>query len=498
MSARCDRRDPFSTLLAVLFVLALASASCGLATGEPRTEVVLRDIQPTVVPEVEPSSNATPQRACSDAAPIGCPSVATGNIWTYETLVEFYGSPAAVALAGGLRDRLIAQLGCASIEPPARYVATSEADVQAALASIPDAFVAGFFAELFARQAIADQRCADPDGWLEAERGLLAFATNFETLRGESSGDLATGFADGPAVASAVVSLYERLYRFLLSSPADEASDLWLSSAHFAHVRRASLDVGGAELDAIVTGGAALSAAIDFRLLNVGEMEVFNATGVGDSLVADVALVDQLLDEATGSTVVLWGIHAESLLTPCASTEKPQAVVRQLAGQRGLLLLAGLSTFAEIGVDGSDSILAGFDPATGDSRSAPNGTNFARAASQISDVRGRFENADVCSSAVEFVAGNVKRWSAAGHRVVLFAVPISPTLGSAAGEGEVLAKSVADLETAAGPLVNFSDFSRWLTDPGYFYDLYAVNDVGRPLTTEAVGLLLTSAMQDER
>lgn len=508
--------------IALLFCALSLVWVAGCSSGTQQIAQQTPDGSETTEPTDSSSQNegTAPDDASNDAAAAAETTTPTPaptpipTVGSYGSIADFVGSPDALSLARGLRNRLVALSGCTAAPPGMLTIDPGHFD--ALVAAVPDQPARNALTSAIAQVSEADQTCAsDSNAWAAMMRSALNDLVAFESAVG-STPVSATAMdtkpnesADLTLLTSDIVSMNDRLYSALTSRNPIQASNVWWASSHLAHARGLrSLAANGAPVDALMLGDSTMAfLAPPVALTDATGLSIANVAVDGSRIGTQAALADEFISAAVpdgGSTTVVWGLTTIAFFRTCPSG--PDSAIDYLAVQN-----AAFAPIPELAaVDPLDRLL-GSDPVNpsyggttlaeeaatrhpdnwvyGARAAVPAADNPDARARQVDRWASTFDDPSVCDAEFAFLEAEAADLRARGHRVVLLAMPLSDDLTAMHPDGRAAHQAVVDRigASARNVGVEFVDFSSTLTND-QFRDLTHVNTTGsdamRPLLAE--------------
>lgn len=426
-------------------------------------------------------------------------------------LADFVGSDDAFVIADGLRDRLFLQLGCDGAEPPDGIVRPTKMAVAAAIASVPSETARGYLRDAVVAMDAADEACNDDvSTWIDETRAALTHLQKFESALGSTpTSAFAIEASDGDAVdltqlSADIAVILDRTYAGLTGRNPVQASNVWYSSGHLAHVRGIRrLMAEKQPLDGLIVGDStaalgvnahALTRAVDNRFANVA----IN----GARLNVQIDTTNQLLDltratagDEQGSVdTIVWFIQTISFIRLCptsdlgigqilASQDAAFASVEWLQPFQPMDRVFGFDASAPRykGTQLDDDTYRQFN--TWDYGMKDPITTFAPdlEQNQIDVWSSVLVAEDICRSELQRVEDTIAQWEREGIDVVVLVPPISEDMAGISPNGwaihEQVVDELQDVVDATG--ADLADASR-AVDENLFRDLLHIVEAGKP------------------
>ena len=277
--------------------------------------------------------------------------------------------------------------------------------------SIPDDAVRAQIESIFTQVGIADDQCTDVASWQEATMGTL-------TLLGELEASLGAG-AELPAFPSELVgeasswgpilaAANDRTVAALTDAPPIQASNLWFSASHLAHVQ--GLADPTLAVDTIVVGSSLAARAVEPAAISstTGDT-VVNLAMIGSVVPVHELIANQAI-ELAGPSHIVWILSTQPFFNPTCGEGSDARMLAALANQGALesnlwggqgdivdvILSSGSNTYGDTQISGAVSNFHGPEWELG-ATLASTGANPDLRASQLESFTGFYTNPQVCS-----------------------------------------------------------------------------------------------------
>lgn len=477
------------------------------ACGDVDDRVII-EVSASIAPAqgniLQSPSDSEPEPAAPAAAPIQ-------REGKDPALDGFPGSTEARTLASELRERLVLQSGCRPGEPP-----SVSSDFTEAMEAIPSERARSSFEDVMAALDRADSVCDDFAAWSghldDAIRAILDLEAAFGTVPASAIElprirEVADVETDPTRVSVDAMMAYDRAYTALTGRNGIQGSDFWYSSGHLGHVRGIrSLLAQGVVPELLAVGDSTTALSVDpVQLRDQTGILSANVAINGARLHAQIPVANQLLSLIGGSApgtkpTIVWGVQTLTFFRGCptsddgissvlGSQQEAFMPIARLRDMPALDRLLGADSAAPHyrGTQIDDDTYRQYDVwhfGGKDPELKPKPEAKAR---QIQQWSGVLKGAAICETEVDRFVEQVDEWERAGHRVVVFAVPLSDELAAFAPDGrddhdDLVARLRDSITGVDGELVDLTD----ALDDAHYWDLLHLDSRGKQVVTERV------------